>query len=69
MDSADPNAATDGLSLLSAAKTRIDTAMSEIVLITRGVTDATTAQNVAISEIREARNAIRKLREQLGRQA
>lgn len=68
MDSADPNAATDELSLLIAAEARIDTALSQLILTTKGVTDATTGQNRAIAELREARIAIGKLRKHLGRQ-
>ncbi|BBO31574.1 hypothetical protein [Lacipirellula parvula] len=57
----------DELSLLIAAESRIDIAMSKLIATTQGVTDATTAQVAAISELREARDAIRVLRDRLGR--
>jgi hypothetical protein len=59
------NASTDPAALLIAAEARIDTAMSQLILTTRGVTDATTAQAVAIAELRKARKAIKLLREKL----
>jgi hypothetical protein len=66
MDSAEANAATDEHSLFMAAEARIDTALAQLILTTKGVTDATTGQNLAIAEVREARIAIGQLRERLG---
>jgi len=53
----------DEVSLLVAAESRINTAM----LTTHGVANATIAQATAIKELREAREAIRVLRDRLGR--
>ena len=61
------NLDADELSLLIAAESRIDIAMSKLIATTQGVTDATSAQATAINELREARNAIRVLRDRLGR--
>lgn len=63
----DKSGSTAPAALLIAAESRIDMAMSELILTTRGVKDATTAQAVAISELREARKAIKLLREEVQR--
>lgn len=68
MDDASLTSSLDEIALLAAAEARIDTAMAQLLLTTKGVTDATKAQAVAINELREARNAIKVLRGQVGRQ-
>lgn len=54
--------------LLSAAESRIDTAMAKLIGKTREVTEATSAQAEAVEELKEARNAIRTLRDRLGKE-
>lgn len=52
--------------LLSAAESRIDTAMAKLITKTQDVANATGAQAEALQELKEARNAIRTLRDWLG---
>ena len=53
------------LALLSAAESRIDTAMAQLMLASRGVTDAGKAQITAVAELKAAGEAVRALRERL----
>jgi hypothetical protein len=53
------------LKLLSAAESRIDTATAELFLALNGVTDACRSQQVAITELREAGEALKLLRERI----
>ena len=64
-DSHDPPLENE-LSLLIAAESRIDTALSQIILADRGVVDPWHAKAGVANELRQARNAIRKLRERMG---
>lgn len=59
----DPNYTTADWRLLIAAEARIDTAMAKLMSTTQEVTEATGAQAEAVRELKEARDAIRTLRE------
>jgi hypothetical protein len=54
--------------LLIAAEARLDTALSRLLSKTEDVTDATRAQAEAVMELKKARNAIRILRDRMGKQ-
>ena len=53
------------LALLIAAESRIDIAIAELLLAMNGVKDASKSQEVAVTELRQAREAIRALRERI----
>lgn len=53
------------VSLLIAAEARIDTALSQLILADRGVVDPWQAKAGVANELREARIAIRKLRQRI----
>lgn len=57
----------DDWKLLSAAESRIDTAMAKLITKTEEMADATGTQAAAVEELREVRNAIRAVRDRLGK--
>ena len=63
----DPNQSLDPTALVAAAESRIEIAMAQLILTSKGLTNASTAQAVAVAELRAARKAIIELREQLDR--
>jgi delta 1-pyrroline-5-carboxylate dehydrogenase len=67
MATTDPTPTKSEKALISAAEVLIDTAMAELLLAAKGVRDAGKAQEVAIAELRNAREALRLLREQVDR--
>jgi hypothetical protein len=63
---ANVSTSADDKSLLSAAESRIDAAMSRLILSSTIAREASQAQQIAVTELREARDAIRLLRDRLG---
>jgi hypothetical protein len=55
----------DEATLLIAAESRIDTAIAQLLMRAHGVREAARHQDDAVTELREARNAIKALRERL----
>jgi hypothetical protein len=51
--------------LLHEAEARIDTAVSQLILAAKGVTDAATSQDTALAELMAARKAITAVRSRL----
>ena len=51
--------------LIIAAEARIESAITQLLLASKGVRDASDSQQIAITELRAARDSIKLLRERL----
>lgn len=55
----------DDHSLLSSAESRIDAALAQLLMAARGGTDSSRANELAVTELRKARDTIRAMRERI----